>query len=99
VTTARYAVANRQPSEAAATNERSSGRRTRFASARGRATRSANEPGRVKPGCSWSGQTCASPARHCSQVPHPSTNGTVTRSPTRHLLTAVPTSRTVPASS
>ena len=44
---------------------------------------SANDPQWVKPGCCWSGQTWASPARHHSHRPQPQTNGTVTRSPTR----------------
>ena len=99
VTTARNAVANRQPRDAAAAKEIESGRRTRLVAARGSARRSANEPGRVNPGCSWSGQTCASPAWQNSHRPQPSTNGAVTRSPTRHPDTSPPTSMTVPANS
>ena len=60
----------------------SSGSGTTFTSACRTATNSANEPSCVKPGWVWFGHTCASPARHCSHVPQPQTNGTVTRSPT-----------------
>ena len=52
-------------------------------SACGIATSSANEPGPLKPGCHWSGQTWAFPDAHQAQVPQPQTNGTTTRSPTR----------------
>ena len=96
-TRARNAVANRQPSDAAATKDTSSGRSTTLASARGTATRSANDPGSVKPGWSWSGQTWASPARQCAHSPQPRTNGTVTRSPTDHRVTRGPTAAIVPA--
>ena len=96
---ARNAVANRQPRHAAVTKSTESGSATRFTSAAWIATRSAKDPGPVKPGCVWSGQTCASPARQYSHAPHPQTNGTVTRSPGRHRRTAGPTSTTVPASS
>ena len=96
---ARYAVANRQPSDAAVTKSTDPGNATRFRSAAWIATRSAKEPGPVKPGWVWCGQTCASPARQYSHVPHPHTNGTVTRSPGRHRVTPAPTSATTPASS
>ena len=96
-TTARYAVANRQPRDAAATKETASGSPTTLASARGTATCSANDPGSVKPGCSWSGHTWEFPVRQSSQRPHPRTNGTVTRSPTTRLATSGPTATTVPA--
>ena len=55
--TARYAVANRQPSEAAVTKSTDSGSRTRLVSAAWIATFSANDPGPVKPGWVWSGHT------------------------------------------
>ena len=77
----------------------SSGTATRLVSAACSATYSANEPQWVKPGCCWSGQTCALPPRHHSQRPHPHTKGTVTRSPTSHRVTPGPTSTTSPASS
>ena len=80
---ARKAVANRQPRDAAVTKSTESGRRTRFTSAAWIATRSANDPGPVKPGWVWCGQTWVSPGRQYSHVPQPQTNGTVTRSPTR----------------
>ena len=99
VTSARYAVANRHPSEAAVTRSRSSGSRTRLMSAACTATSSANEPGPVKPGWVWSGQTWLSPPRQYSQRPQPQTNGTVTRSPTDQRSTSGPTSATWPASS
>jgi hypothetical protein len=95
----RNAVANRQARHAAVTKSTESGSATRFTSAAWIATRSAKDPGPLKPGCVWSGQTCASPARQYSHAPHPQTNGTVTRSPGRHRRTAGPTSTTVPASS
>ena len=99
VTSARNAVASRQPSDAAVTTSRPSGSRTRLVSAARRATSSANDPGPVKPGWVWSGHTWVSPTAHHSQRPQPQTNGTVTRSPTAQRRTARPTVATVPASS
>ena len=75
----RYAVANRQPSPAATAKLTSSGSGTTLKSANGSATYSANDPGPLKPGCHWWGQTCEAPDRHTAQSPHPQTNGTVTR--------------------
>ncbi len=63
------------------------------------AVSSANEPQCVNPGWVWRSQTWWSPARHCSQLPHAHTNGTVTRSPGRHRATSAPTASTTPASS
>ncbi len=54
---ARYAVANRQPSDAAVTKSTESGRATRFVSAASMATCSAKDPGPVNPGWVWLGQT------------------------------------------
>jgi hypothetical protein len=96
---ARNAVANRQPRQAAVTNETASGSPTRLTSAAGMATCSANEPGPVKPGWVCRGHTWAWPARQYSHVPQPQTNGTVTRSPGRHRVTPGPAWATVPASS
>ena len=79
--TARKAVAKRQPSDAAATKSRASGRCTMLKSAAGIATSSANEPAMVKPGCNCWGQICASPETHHEHRPQPQTNGAVTRSP------------------
>ncbi len=66
--------------------------RTTFVSAARSTTRSAKLPHWVKPGCCWSGHTCAFPPRLHSHAPHPMTNGTVTRSPTLHRCTPSPTS-------
>ena len=60
---ARKAVANRQPRQAAVTKLTESGSATRFTSAAWMATRSAKDPGPVNPGWVCHGQTCASPAR------------------------------------
>ena len=65
--TARNAVANRQPRQAAVTKSTSAGSATRLASAACTATSSANEPGPVNPGWVCRGHTWASPARQCSQ--------------------------------
>ena len=54
-------------------------------------------PGQVKPGCDWSGHTWASPAAQYSHRPHPQTNGTVTRSPTRRVVTWGPMAAMTPA--
>jgi hypothetical protein len=75
------------------------GRRTRLWSAARTWTFSAYDPGWVKPGWVWSGQTCAWPVRHHSQRPQPFTNGTVTRSPAAKSRTEGPTSATTPANS
>ena len=83
--------------EAAVANDIVSGSRTRLASARGRATDWAIVPQCVKPGWNWSPQTCCCPARHISQQPQATTNGTVTRSPGRQRVTAGPTASTTPA--
>ena len=81
------------------TKSTASGSATRFVSAAWIATRSANDPGPVNPGWVWSGQTWASPARQYSHRPQPQANGTVTRSPARHRVTAGPVWAMVPASS
>ena len=98
-TTARNAVANRHPSEAAATSSRPSGSATRLRSAACTATSSANDPQPVNPGWVWSGHTCGSPAAHHEHRPQPQTNGSVTRCPAAHLVTEAPTDSTTPASS
>lgn len=97
--TARNAVANRQPSEAAVAKVIPSGIATRFTSAWSRATYWAKEPQWVKPGWVWRSQTCWSPAAQVGQVPQAHTNGTVTRSPGCQSVTRVPTVSTTPASS
>ena len=97
--TARNAVANRQPRQAAVTKSTSAGSATRLASAACTATSSANEPGPVNPGWVCRGHTWASPARQCSQLPQPQANGTVTRSPARHPVTPDPAATTTPANS
>ncbi len=97
--TARNAVANRQPRQAAVTKLTSPGSATRLASAACTATSSANEPGPVNPGWVWSGHTWASPARQNSHRPQPQANGTVTRSPGRHRVTSGPAAATSPANS
>src|SRR4029077_18384353 len=63
--TARNAVANRQPRQAAGVKPTSGGSATRIASAAGTATNSANDPGPVKPGWVCRGHTWALPARQC----------------------------------
>ena len=98
-TTARNAVAYRQPSAAAVARSSSSGTATRFTSAASRATNSASEPQWVNPGWVWRAHTWCSPAAHCAHRPQALTNGTVTRSPTRQRRTPAPTAATVPASS
>ena len=98
-TTARYAVANRQPSEAAVPKDISSGMATRFTSAWSSATNSANEPQCVKPGWVCRSHTCWSPAAQDGQLPQAHTKGTVTRSPARQPFTEAPTASTTPASS
>src|SRR5215469_8175333 len=95
----RYDVANRQPRLAAASNGRLPGSATRLKSAQGTAANSAYDPGPWKPGCHWFGQTCALPDTHHMHSPHPHTNGTTTRSPTRTRLTPSPTACTTPANS
>ena len=55
--TARNAVANRQPRQAAVTKSRSAGSATKLASAGWTATSSANEPGPVNPGWVCRGHT------------------------------------------
>ena len=97
--TARNAVANRQPRQAAVTKSRPPGSATRLASAACTATSSANEPGPVNPGWVCRGHTWASPARQCSHRPQPQANGTVTRSPARHRRTSGPAVTTTPANS
>ncbi len=57
-TTARKAVANRQPSEAAVAYDMPSGTATRLTSAWSSATYSAKEPQWVKPGWVWRSHTC-----------------------------------------
>src|SRR5690606_1071879 len=84
VATARNAVAKRQPRAAAPTKPSPDGSPTRFVSASSTTTYSANEPGSVKPGCSWLTHTCPLPPTHSGQRPHAYTNGAVTRSPTAH---------------
>src|SRR5918998_291971 len=98
-TTARKAVAKRQPSAAAVAASSPSGSATRLTSAVWSATYSAIEPQCVKPGWVCQVQTWCSPAAHWAQRPHALTNGTVTRSPTRQRRTSAPTAATVPASS
>ena len=97
--TARNAVANRQPRHAAVTKSTRGGSDTRFASAAWTATNSANDPGPVNPGWVCRGHTCAFPARQYSHWPQPQTNGTVTRSPACHWVTAGPAAATTPANS
>jgi len=97
--TARKAVANRQPRQAAATKSTASGSAIRFASAAWTATSSAKDPGPVNPGWVCRGHTWASPARQYSQRPQPHTKGTVTRSPARQRVTSGPVCATTPASS
>ena len=53
----------------------------------------------MNPGWVWRSQIWWSPARHCAQLPHAHTNGTVTRSPGRQSATPAPTASTTPASS
>ena len=84
---------------AAVTKSSSSGSRTRLKSAAPIATCSANEPAWVNPGWVCSGQTCACPDRHHSQRPQPTTNGTVTRSPTATFETRRPAPAITPANS
>ena len=72
---------------------------TTLRSAAWTATRSAKDPGPVKPGWVCRGQTWDSPAAQYSQAPQPHTNGTVTRSPTRHRVTSGPAAATTPANS
>jgi len=81
------------------TKSTASGSATRFASAACTATYSANDPGPVNPGWVCSGHTCASPARQYAHRPQPHANGTVTRSPARHLVTSGPACVTTPANS
>ena len=97
--TARNAVANRQPRQAAVTKSTDDGSATRFASAAWTATNSANDPGPVNPGWVCRGHTCASPARQYSHRPQPQANGTVTRSPGRQRVTSDPVAATIPANS
>ncbi len=98
-TTARYAVANRQPSEAAVAKDSSLGSATRFTSAWSSATYWAKDPQWVKPGWVWRSHTWWSPAAQDGQVPQAQMNGTVTRSPARQPVTREPTASTTPASS
>ncbi len=96
---ARNAVANRQPRQAAATASTASGTATRFTSAAWTATSSANDPGPVNPGWVCRGHTWALPDRQYSQCPQPHTKGTVTRSPVRQRVTCGPVCATTPANS
>ena len=97
--TARNAVANRQPRQAAVTKLTPAGSVIRLASAACTATSSAKDPGPVKPGCVCRGQTWALPARQNSHRPQPQAKGTVTRSPGRQRVTSGPAAATTPANS
>ncbi len=97
--TARYAVATRQPSPAAARTSRSSGSRTRLVAAAWTTTSSANEPGSVKPGWRCCGHTWPLPEAQTAHSPQAMTNGAVTRTPTHAGSTPAPTVSTTPASS